>query len=183
MGTSGKKSKQYFVTGLPRSRTKWFAEYLNTLTPGVICYHEALCGRKSREEFYAYMELGGLDRIGNSDSGLFITDFQQRWPDAPTLIIERPFADVYESLCALFAANDYPAPSREFLAIQHEQVNRLEGMRVAYEDIDRRMPEIHDYLGLPYNELHHARCKRQNIQIPELVADPEAYRLWMDIGA
>lgn len=162
-----------FITGLPRSRTKWFAEYFDGID-GVDAYHEPLNGIKSRQEFYDLVKEGCVV----SDSALFITDFQDAFPDVPTVIIERDIDEVFDSLCAYFDEQGYPKPSYEFLVHQKEAVDQLEGLRIPYNEIDSRLEEIHSHLGIPYNEEYAQRVASENLQIPILIADSESYLVW-----
>ena len=164
-----------FVTGLPRCRTRWFADYLDGYD-GVTAYHEALCGLNTKRAFYHKMERPG--HVINSDSGLYITDFQQRWPDAPTVIIERDMADVYASLCELFGRSGLPEPNMTFLAMQKIKIDQLKGLRVAFEDINERLEEITEYLGITYDPDYAVRMAYENRQMPVLKTNINSYQIW-----
>lgn len=170
---------QFFITGLPRCRTKWFAEYFSGID-GVFCYHEVLNGLRSKEDFYHAMTAPGFDFIGNSDSGLYITDFADRWPDAPVVIIDRDVNEVFESLTRYFREQGYPDPNYDFLLEQKQAVEALGGFRVAYEDINKRLPEIHDYIGIPFDDGYAGQVADENLQIPVLNTDVDSYLLWRD---
>lgn len=162
-----------FITGLPRCRTKWFAEYFDGID-GVEAEHEPLCGLRTKQEFYDIVESGVI----SSDSGLFLTDFQERYPEAKTVIIERNAEDVYESLCEFFEEQGYPHPSFRFVLKQQAALSKMTGLRVPFERIDASMPAIHAYLGIPYDKGYHSRMQVQNLQIPVLIPDVESYELW-----
>jgi hypothetical protein len=162
-----------FITGLPRSRTKWFAEYFDGI-PGITGYHEPLNGMKTKQDFYNLVDNGCII----SDSGLFITDFQDRY-DLPTVIIERDIDDVYESLKVYFDDQGYPEPSYAFLQQQQAAVDKLSGLRVAYDDIDASMESIHAHLGIPYSPEYAERMALSNLQIPVLITDVGSYELWL----
>jgi len=68
----------FLITGLPRSRTAWFAALFNAL--GYPCKHEMLRDCESEEDFF-----NQLQTYGDSDCGLFL------YPDLPypRVIIER----------------------------------------------------------------------------------------------
>jgi hypothetical protein len=163
----------FFLAGMPRCRTAWFAEYLSAY-PDVICHHELLNGLQSRQEFYDEMEKPGY--IGNSDSGLCITDFQQRWPDAPTVVLMRNPLDVHKSLTAFLGIE----PSLEFVHRQMIAAQATNGLKVWYSEIDDRIEEIHEHIGIPFDEEIYKRYRMKNIQVEEIKVCLESYKLWMN---
>ena len=166
-----------FITGLPRSRTKWFADYFDGID-GFKGIHEPLNGCPSKEAFYT---LAGRGDVVISDSALHITDFQQRFPDHKTVIIERDIDEVFGSLKRFFASQGLPLPSYEHLKHQAAETFALDGLRVRFEDIDDRLEEIHEYLGVPYNLLYAKFMGSQNIQMPSLSVDDvsvSSYEMW-----
>jgi hypothetical protein len=171
----------FFVASLPRTRTYWLARYFDGL-PGVTCHHELLNGLHNKQDFYAAMEQPG--QVGNSDSGLFLTDFHARWPDAPVLIVERPVEDVYASLVDAFSIRGLPLPPISYLHEQREALDQIEALHVPYHRLDDRLPTIHDYLGVgPYNEEYAVACGRVNLQLEKIEGDRESYELWRSVGA
>lgn len=97
----------FLITGLPRSRTAWFAAFFTAL--GYPCKHEMLRDCESEEDFLAQ-----LQDYGNSDCGLcFYPGLQEL--DMPLVIIERDCNTM------------------------------LKGLKVRFEDIDRRLSEIVEY--------------------------------------
>jgi len=140
----------FFVTGLPRSRTAWFSVFLSNGRDR-FCYHELLSKCHSREDFYDAMEsTEKYGEVGNSDCGLPLTDFQERWPKAPTLIVHRPHA-------------------AEPIDGMRNYLRQLKGMHVEWEDIDDRLSDIHYYLtGIAANIDRVSLCKKMNIQLKRL---------------
>jgi hypothetical protein len=129
-----------FITGLPRSRTYWFSEYFRAC--GVTAFHELLNGC-SRQEFYEKMELGGID----ADCGLPITDFQERFPDAPCVIIHRELKDAFLALSRFSKEMGWGPPCIRNMAVLRARLQGLKGLHVEYRDIDDRLAEIHQYLA------------------------------------
>jgi hypothetical protein len=161
----------FFVVGLPRSRTFWFSEYFNSYHK-IHCHHELQNQCLSREQFYAALD--GDDCVGDSDSGLLVTDFQQHWPDAPTVIIERPIEDVRRSLAGI----GLPMPPG-VLELFQWNLDNATGLRVAYDDIDSRLREIHEYLvDVPYDPFIAGTLKRRNLQLSEIKGSAEALAVW-----
>jgi hypothetical protein len=162
----------FFITGLPRSRTKWFSQYF-CRHEEVYCFHEVLAQCRARHEFYRAMELFSGINVGNSDCGLAFSDFQAQWPDAPTLIIERPLEDVAVSLGRI------GLPNQETM-LEHVQmlIGNLDGLRVQFDKIDESMPEIHDHLGIAYNQKMADAWKHMQISDSTAHASPDALRVW-----
>ena len=159
-----------FITGMPRSRTHWFAEYFSHYCPA---YHEPLNGIKSKKEFYKLVDGGCIV----SDSGLFITDFESRW-NVPTLVIDRPLIDVQNSLNNYFERQGLEKPSGELLARQYAEVKKIKGKRVNFSDINEKLKEITNFFGFDYDEDYSNKFMAVNSQVKELKADAQSYLLW-----
>jgi len=162
-----------FITGLPRSRTKWFAEYFNSL---VTAYHEPLDGLTDRQQFYDLVQSKCLI----SDSGLYITDFQQRYPDVPTVIIQRDLLQVYSSLCNVTDnMKELHCIFLDLLLKQKKQLDKLDGMRVPYSQINEKLEAIHKYLKIPFDQDYADRMIATNIQLSEITGSIKSYQLWV----
>ena len=161
-----------FITGLPRSRTKWFAEYFSSLVPA---YHEPLNGITTKQQFYDLVK----SKCVISDCGLYITDFQQRYPDVPTVIIERDLSEVYSSLCNFMDSIGYLHPSLDFLLLQKKELDKLDGLRVPYSQINEKLESIHKYLKIPFNQDHSDRMITVNVQVSEVTRNIRSYQLWV----
>ena len=137
----------FCITGLPRSRTKWFAEYFTAC--GHPCVHEGMNGCESVDE---YEDLMGRYE-GNSDCGIPFYPF-----DGKTVIIERNYDDVLDSLYQYFGDVN--------LMMLKGKLDKLKGLRVKFEDINDRLKEIHEYcVGDTYSEEIAERYKNMNIQV------------------
>lgn len=161
------------MTGLPRSRTKWFSAYFDGF-PGITGLHEPLNGLKARSQFYDLM----LENVIACDCGLFITDFQKRWPEAPTLIIDRDIEDVYRSLCDFMPKVGMPRPSREILQQVAEGLRGLRGLRVRFDEINNRLEEITNYFGLEFDSAYALQLIKTNIQASTLKVNSESVAIW-----
>ena len=169
--------KNFFITGLPRSRTAWLAAYF---TEGnVFCYHDGLKYLNSKEDFYDLMHNAHrdyrLEMIGNSDSGLIFTDFQTRFPGVPTVIIERPVADSWQSMVSLGFSIDV-----DFFFDNSQKLDDLTGLRVPYEHIDRDLRFICEYIGVRYSPARHALFKQWHIETEDLQAAQHALDIWRE---
>lgn len=161
-----------FICGLPRSRTFWFAAYFNGIE-GVKAVHEPLNGLKSRQQFYDLVE-SEPDTIW-IDSGLYLTDWQERWPDHQTVVIHRPLPEVCRSLTRL----------RLLLPDVVTELNRAEkiyratpGVHIPFDLIDRSMGAIHKALDVPFDSVYAREMAGAKLELPEITGDPDSYLIW-----
>ena len=167
----------FFITGLPRSRTSWFASFMSS--GDVFCHHEALNGCKTRDEFYQKMKLP-YRLVGNSDCGLSYTDFQERF-SAPTLIIHRDKYEVLENLIENGITQDRSIVN--LLADLELRLMDLKGLHVSFSEIDLRLPEIYHYLTGELPDQNRVRLyTNMNIQPIDTSGDEESMRIWLCRG-
>lgn len=163
----------FFITGLPRSRTSWFASFMSS--GDIFCHHEAMNRCKSTEEFYEKLKLP-YRLVGDADCGLAYSDFQKL--NSPTLIIHRDKHEVLESLISSGITND-----RSVINILTDLESRLldlKGLHVRFEEIDSRLYEI--YYHLTGDQVDENRVKlftNMNIQPIDTSGDPESLRIWL----
>lgn len=90
---------KFFITGLPRSRTAWCA---NFMTAGdAFCYHDGLANCRTLDDFARKMDAHPVS--GDSDSGLvfFVDELRDRYPDAQWAVLRRDPAEVVRSLVSM----------------------------------------------------------------------------------
>ena len=73
----------FFITGLPRSRTAWLANYFST--GDVFCWHEAMAGITCKQDYWARLATTHYKHVGNSDCTLFMGGYIH---GAPLVIID-----------------------------------------------------------------------------------------------
>jgi hypothetical protein len=104
--------RNFFVTGLPRSRTAWLANFL-THGPVSLCYHDILRVDPKLERLNA---LSGYQFVGDSDSALLLEwpRWVKQFPGARWVVINRPMVECLESFMHRFnAGRPYPgAPTK-----------------------------------------------------------------------
>jgi len=158
----------YFVTGLPRSRTAWLANWLTA--PGTFCFHDAtlidnshvgvlsvMAERQNRRQYEA---------VGDSDSGLIFWSGQVRaaCPKAPFILIERdPEACLASSLRLGFSKGLWDAILQAYW-----QTRRLPGVRIvsydSLDDIDVLDSLYYDCTGLPMDRQRTELLQHLNVQ-------------------
>tara|TARA_R110000823_G_scaffold201784_1_gene332632 strand:+ start:6128 stop:6634 length:507 start_codon:yes stop_codon:yes gene_type:complete len=144
----------FFVTGLPRSRTAWLA---NFLTYGDnLCYHEGILGCKNIDEY--------IDKIGNGgDSNTLLASFDHTkfFPDAKVVIID--------STIEASVQYGWDYYNKDMTVPMHMLKVRLDGMRglhVPFSEINNNLKNIWEYLyEEPYNEKRANMLVDLNIQM------------------
>lgn len=126
-------TQPFLITGLPRSRTAWMAE-ASRVVDRVHCQHDPLAWLPTWDRVFdlCWAYRPGLEYAGVSDHGFgfHLPAIMQR--TAPrTLIIERPIAEVEDSLRRLgMEPGNICALLAEALTFEHPQIRR-----VAYSDL------------------------------------------------
>ena len=128
--------KTFFITGLPRSRTAWLA---NFFTYGdSFCFHEALKYSHEMWDIKELFESTSKPYVGNSDS--YIPFFAQRldslFPDAKWVFIERDINDVAKSMQRIFSGYDHQKLLNMSLPFLDFVKKEYSPLIVKYEDLD-----------------------------------------------
>lgn len=163
----------FFVIGLPRSRTAWLA---NFLTHEKFCYHDGFNGCSSIQE---YQKKLGTDK-GDSSTGLMLIDIKELYPEAPVLIIE---SEPKNAIDYTYKTYGYYDPT--YIYTLQEKMDQIEGMRIHVKDIDSNLPKIWDHLiGTPFNNKRAELLKTLNVQVndPQDFDKPAAIKLWNSLN-
>ena len=133
-------SNKIFITGLPRSRTAWFAEYFDLL-------HEGLMHCRSLEDYYEKVD----ESKGDSDTALFFKWFEiaEHYNNPPLLIVMRNSKDVENSLAkfGMEFNSDYAISCLSNIIRNYDNT-----MLVPFDEINDRLPEICLFFGVPYDK-------------------------------
>lgn len=124
-------SKPFFITGLPRSRTAWFA--VAATTDDSMCHHEPTTRFKRWEDCFVLWRTGRHHYTGISDNSLGFHIRQIIAEAAPrVLIIDRDIEEVEASLDQAlgFPRSNYCALLRRYLDYTHPLIKR-----VAFDDL------------------------------------------------
>ena len=132
----------YLITGLPRSRTAWLANYLTVGSS--FCYHEGL------KHCFHIGDLRIMKKApytGNSDSSavFFIDEIKLMFPDMKIVIINRDYKDVLKSV-----KKDYDSPYTNYLVAatktSKDYVQKhYQHLLIEFADINERLDEIASY--------------------------------------
>ncbi len=122
---------KFFILGLPRSRTAWFAYYFN-------CIHEGLYYYPNYSDFMK------SDNKGDSSTTYpLISDFIE---DSPKVFIHRNIDDVKESLIKLFGF------SPKELGQWDNEMRSADGLHIDYNSINDSLEKICEYIGSPFSK-------------------------------
>ena len=109
-----------------------------------------------------YKVLVGDD--GDSGTGLQFLDINHAFPDARVLIVERPLHEVSASISGVFGACDDDTLQHFAVALE-----RAQGMRVPFHDLNKSLPEIWEYLvGTKYDERRGRMLANMNVQVDDM---------------
>jgi len=142
----------FVITGLPRTRTAWFAAYFSQ--GKTICYHEATAhGNNMKNPNYHH--------VGTADSGyVLMPEWVETLGEHKIVTIHRPVDDVAESLSDINQDNTMWLLNRMVPILE-----TLPGLHVDYNDVNNRLREIHHYLELPDYDPERAKLfQTMNIQ-------------------
>jgi len=114
--------------------------------------------------------------VGNADSVLPLTDYQDLFPHSYTIVIHRAREEVLESLRALLG--DVGRDAIKMVEDTERAMDKLQGFHIAYSQLDNVMPSLVQWLGIEYRQDIHTLYKGFNIQTLDLAPDPEALAVW-----
>ena len=125
----------FFILGLPRSRTAWFSVFLSQ--SGIHCYHEGINGCKNIDDYD--------DKIrGCGDSTTAFKYINSRYDGRPTVIIDKN--DIEFERCVAWCKESFGVDMRQEMTEQREQLLSIDGLHVSQSDIDASLPEIFEHL-------------------------------------
>lgn len=151
------QSRNFFVLGLPRSRTAWLANFLTYENRH--CFHEGFNDCKSIGE---YNQKLGKDK-GDSSTQLMLIDIEKEYPDAPKLIIESD-----GKKAAKFIKKEFGRDCTEVIEFFKLKLDRIKGMRIHFEDIDNSLEDIWNHLiRTKFNKERAALLKGLNVQMKD----------------
>jgi hypothetical protein len=166
-------SQHFYVTGLPRSRTAWLANFLTHRN--AFCHHEAMNGCHSVDEYLGLMNMD-YDFVGNSDCGLFLSPCLI---DGPLVIIERDINEVEDSLSEIFNG----IYVRQYCEQAQEKLDQLNGLRIPFDDINDNLEEIWCHcIGDGFDGRRAEQLKNFNIQLSQISGDPISLEVFSCLG-
>ena len=145
----------FFILGLPRSRTAWLANFLTF--DGNFCYHEGLDGCYTIEE---YKDKLGKNK-GDSNTGLMMIDFENTFPNSKVIIIDSTVTNAVK-----FTKNVYGTDIKELMLKAKERLDSMKGLHIRIEDINDSLKKIWEYVSTkPFNKERADMLVKLNIQV------------------
>ena len=112
--------------------------------------------------------------VGNSDCGLIISDFMEKYPTAPLVVIHRQPERVRESLQNI----GLEVPLLNLVAYA-DRLKELPGLHIQYDDINERLPEIHAHcVGTPFDPDWAREAIETVVKQNEIITDPVSVGIW-----
>lgn len=166
MEENKRHGKTFFVTGLPRSRTAWLA---NFLTCGEsFCFHEAIRDADSLDDLKKMLSNSKYRYTGSSDSSLplFADKVLKIFPDSRLVVIERDSNEVLNSLSKAFP--EFTSQKIDPQKTMELMVNALKQFKSKYNP-----------LVIQYEELNDVNVCRKlwNYLLPDIEFDYERWKL------
>lgn len=167
----------FFVTGLHRSRSAWFANYLSHAK--TFCFHDAWYGLDNIEDIdFLFRD---FLHAGNSDPANLIFQDQliELYPKAKWVVIDRDFNQCLASSVKAFP--DFPESAMDdFRAKMQDLIRKVNPLVVDFEDIRgegikaiRKIEEVSEYLGC---EAHLNRHRTRMLARMNVVIEPQFLR-------
>jgi len=146
----------FFILGLPRSRTAWLANFLTY--DGLFCYHEASNGCKTVEEYK-----DKLKDCGDANTGMAFFKIEEMFPDSKFIVIDSDPQNTID-----YARNTYGITDiKPFLELK-ERLDKIEGLHIPFDEINSRLEEIWSYVStVPFDRKRAKLLVNMNIQIQD----------------
>ncbi|MFP4448807.1 MAG: hypothetical protein ACLFPH_08730 [Bacteroidales bacterium] len=135
----------FFITGLPRSRTSWLANFFTYNDS--FCFHEGTRFCFNMNDFMELMKSHSANNIGNADPALLyiMDDVIKKFPTAPVVLVERELHETIDSFIDFYTSYEYKSIQEwiedlfeimakikqkyDVLTIQHDELNSIEGCK------------------------------------------------------
>lgn len=156
----------FFITGLPRSKTAWISLYLSRRKH--ICHHELT----AQYGINKCLQFKHDTRVceGNSDSGLLLyyEACIERFPYSPWVNIIRDYSEVYDSSIKW----GIPKPNILFAIekqnkFREDQKDNRNYIEVSFDLTDMDLERVCDHVGIEYSQQHTDRMRQYNIQMSD----------------
>jgi hypothetical protein len=149
----------FFVLGLPRSRTAWMAAWL--FDADGFCHHEAMDGCPSVAHYQSKVGKGG-----DSSTASMMLDLEDLYPDAPKLVIERDERHAIQFGVETMGIDE--GSSVEIIDNLKSRLDKIDAERIHFNDIDDNLEWIWTHLkGTPFDHERAELFKGLNIQVKD----------------
>lgn len=169
----------FFITGLPRSRTAWLSTFLSY--DGAFCFHEAMmfCGLET-EKIPELFKSTGKEYIGNSCSSIshFLDFYEKAFPDAKYVLIHRDIDDVQVETDKIFGVNTKEGLITCVNALS-ELARRVKPLIIDFKDLNdvKAARTIWGYCipAIPFDEMRFKMLNDMDIQLTQAGLDKRRF--------
>lgn len=125
----------FFITGLPRSRTAWLANLMTY--NGAFCLHEGAKLFPDKEGYVDWLRSGHAAHVGDSSSGLLKTPeiLLHDFPDAPLVLIDRPVDEAEQALKDSFGVG-FGEDKEQIVSAMEKLRRRSNTLIINYSSLD-----------------------------------------------
>lgn len=151
--------RNFFITGLPRSRTSWIANFFTYNDS--FCFHEATRFCMNMRDLSEFMHSHRATNIGNADPALLyiMDDLVDFFPEAKIVLIERELHETIDSFIDFYTSYVYK-DIQEWIERLYEKMEQIkqkyEVFTVKHGDLNQmsECKRMWDYLlpGEPFDE-------------------------------
>jgi hypothetical protein len=163
----------FFITGFPRSKTAWFANYFTFGES--FCFHEAiaqdlLLKEGVEHELIHNFRIHSPDiKVGNSgcDNVYHQDELLDSYPDAKWVIVERHELEVRSSMikCTGLSADIVEKTNAIFSASLRELKDKISPFVIPFNFDRRKIIELHEYLGIDFHPERYYSLRNFNVQV------------------
>lgn len=155
----------YFIVGLPRSRTSWLSVFMSQ--SGKYCLHDGFNGCNSLIEYWDKLEDGG-----DSSTGLMMIDINKLKPNSPIVIIEKSERELER--CIKWCEKTYGLDYRDHIYELHDKIIKIEGLHIQQSEINSHLKRIWEHLVDDEWDEKYTNMKDFNIQVVNHSIDEQA---------
>jgi hypothetical protein len=150
--------KHFFITGLPRSRTSWLANFFTY--NNAFCFHEATRFCSSIRDLKQLMTSHHADNTGDADPALLyiMDDLKREFPHSKVVLVERELHETIDSFIDFYTSYEYKSIQEwieQLYEIMEKIKSRYEVMTVAHDSLNEQetCKEVWEYVlpGEPFD--------------------------------
>ncbi len=157
--------RNFFITGLPRSRTSWLANFFTY--NNTFCFHEATRFCASIEDLKITLANHDASNIGNADPALIymMDDLVNMFPEAKFLFVEREVYETIDSFLGFYASLDSQQKVTDWIL----QMNEL----------FQKAKQKYNVMTISHNELNQMDACKQTWEylVPEIPFDEKRWKM------
>ena len=157
----------YFIVGLPRSRTAWLSVFMSQSSK--YCLHDGFNGCNNLIEYWDKLEEGG-----DSSTGLMMIDINKFKPDSPVVVIEKNEKELER--CIKWCEETYGLDYRNHIYELHDKARMIEGLHIQQSEINSNLERIWSHLVDDEWSERYAELNNFNIQLASNDIDESAAR-------